>query len=65
MMEFFSGKKTYLCIVVAAIVGCVKALKGAGLPALQAVPDSVLDSILGVVALGGAASLRAAVAKNE
>jgi hypothetical protein len=65
MMGFFSGKKTYICIIVAALVALVKALKGAGLPALQGIPDGALDYVLALVGLGGAASLRAAVSKTE
>ena len=65
MLEFLSGKKTYICIVVAGLIAVIKALKAAGLPAVQSIPDGALDYVLALVGLGGAASLRAAIYKTE
>jgi hypothetical protein len=57
-----TGKKTYICAVLAGIVLTVKLLKGTGIACLQPIPDAAFDYALAFLGFGGLASLRSAFA---
>jgi hypothetical protein len=64
-MEWLSGKKTYIVVIVAGVVLVVKSLKAAGLPALQSIPDGVFDYVLAALGVTSVATIRAGIAKTE
>jgi len=64
-MALLSGKKTIAVAVAAGIVFTIQALKTAGLPQFQGIPDGLLTYILSLLGVTGAITMRLGIAKAE
>lgn len=64
-MTWLAGKKTYILAGLAALDALVYALKGLGMPQLQAIPDAVFVTIGTFIGAGSFATMRAAIEKIE